>query len=329
MLNRCKPALIAIDEAHCISQWGHDFRPEYLQIGELKNAFPDVPIIALTATADETTRKDIIVRLNLNNPNVKISSFDRPNIRYTAIERFNVLDQISSFLKNQQGNSGIIYCSSRAKVDEMASRLNSKGYRVVAYHAGFSAEERAIAQDRFLNDDVLIMIATVAFGMGINKPNVRFVIHANVPRSIEAYYQETGRAGRDGLPAEALLLYHSKDFIWFRKLIDEKEPGIHKSMESHKLNEMDAFIQAKVCRRIVLLNYFGEHRTDKCNNCDICLYPLEHYDGLLDAQKVLSCIYRTGQRFGSQYITDVLRASTRAQIKENKHNELSVYGTLA
>lgn len=326
LIRAIPPSLIAIDEAHCISQWGHDFRPEYLQIGQLKAKFPNIPIIALTATADEMTRKDIIERLNLNQPNIRISSFDRPNIRYTVVERFNPLEQISSFLENQKGNSGIIYCSSRAKVDDMASRLANRGYSVVAYHAGLTPDARAYAQERFLKDDVPIMIATVAFGMGINKPNVRFVIHANVPRTIEAYYQETGRAGRDGLPAEALLLYNSKDFNWYKKLLDEKEEGVHKSIESHKLNEMVAFTQAQTCRRIVLLNYFGEHRIEKCNNCDVCLYPLEHYDGLVDAQKILSCVYRVEQRYGAQYIVDVLRGSNRASIKENGHHALSVYG---
>lgn len=326
MITAIPPALIAIDEAHCISQWGHDFRPDYLQIGQLKATLPNTPLIALTATADEMTRKDIIMRLNLTNPQVWLTSFDRPNIRYTVVERFNQLDQISSFLQNQKGNSGIIYCSSRARVDDMTTRLASRGYSVAAYHAGLTNEERANAQERFIKDDVLIMIATVAFGMGINKPNVRFVIHANVPKNIEAYYQETGRAGRDGLPAEALLLNNERDFNWYQTLIQDKEPGFQKSVEQHKLNEMIAFTQAQTCRRIVLLNYFGEHRTEKCNNCDVCLYPLQHYDGLIDAQKILSCVYRVGQRFGIQYIVDVLRGSTRSPIKENGHDKLQVYG---
>lgn len=326
MITAIPPALIAIDEAHCISQWGHDFRPDYLQIGQLKATLPNTPLIALTATADEMTRKDIIMRLNLTNPQVWLTSFDRPNIRYTVVERFNQLDQISSFLQNQKGNSGIIYCSSRARVDDMTTRLASRGYSVAAYHAGLTNEERANAQERFIKDDVLIMVATVAFGMGINKPNVRFVIHANVPKNIEAYYQETGRAGRDGLPAEALLLNNERDFNWYQTLIQDKEPGFQKSVEQHKLNEMIAFTQAQTCRRIVLLNYFGEHRTEKCNNCDVCLYPLQHYDGLIDAQKILSCVYRVEQRFGMQYIVDVLRGSTRSPIKENGHDKLQVYG---
>ncbi|WP_392563944.1 DNA helicase RecQ [Orbus wheelerorum] len=326
MLKSVAPSLIAIDEAHCISQWGHDFRPEYLQIGQLKAKFSAVPIIALTATADDVTRKDIIERLNLDKPQVRLTSFDRPNIRYTVVERLNPLEQVSSFLTNQKGNSGIIYCSSRAKVDDMASRLANRGYSVAAYHAGLTTQERANAQERFLKDDVAIMVATVAFGMGINKPNVRFVIHANAPRTIEAYYQETGRAGRDGLPAEAILLNNERDFNWYQTVIAEKEEGFHKSVELHKLSEMIAFTQAQTCRRIVLLNYFGEHRVEKCNNCDVCLYPLEHYNGLVDAQKILSCVYRVGQNYGTQYLVDVLRGSNRSSIKENGHNTLSVYG---
>lgn len=326
MIKSVVPALIAIDEAHCISQWGHDFRPEYLQLGQLKTQLPHVPIIALTATADEVTRQDIITRLNLDNPKIRLSSFDRPNIRYTIVEQFNPLEQVVAFIENQKGNSGIIYCSSRAKVEDMATRLAKKGFAVAAYHAGLTQDERTLAQERFLKDDILIMVATVAFGMGINKPNVRFVIHANVPRTIEAYYQETGRAGRDGLPAEAILLYNSRDFNWYKKIIDEKEAGIHKTIELHKLNEMEAFVEAKTCRRVVLLNYFGEHRTENCNNCDVCLYPPEHYDALLDAQKILSCVYRVEQRFGAQYIADVLRGANRATIREHGHDKLSVFG---
>lgn len=326
LIQQNPPSLIAIDEAHCISQWGHDFRPDYRQLGQLSTRFPDVPIIALTATADKMTQADIIHQLKLVDPLVVVRSFDRPNIRYTVVEKFNLTEQIVSFIENQKGNSGIIYCASRSKVEDMTTRLIARGFSTIAYHAGLTTNERQQAQYAFLKDDVQIIVATVAFGMGINKPNVRFVIHADCPRSIEAYYQETGRAGRDGVPAEAILFFSSKDLNWYYQQIAEKIDGEHKEVELHKIKTMESFAKSLICRRIVLLNYFGEHRTTSCNNCDICLYPPEHYDGLIDAQKVLSCIYRVEQRYGAQYIVDILRGSARAQIKENDHDKLSVYG---
>ena len=326
MIEKHPPSLIAIDEAHCISQWGHDFRPDYRQLGQLSARFPDIPLVALTATADKMTQTDIIHQLKLVDPLVVVRSFDRPNIRYTVVDKFNLTEQVVSFIETQKGNSGIIYCSSRSKVEDMATRLAARGFSVIAYHAGLTNSERLQAQESFLKDNVQIIVATVAFGMGINKPNIRFVIHADCPRTIEAYYQETGRAGRDGVPAEAILLFNGKDLNWYHRQIADKMDGKHKEVEQHKVNAMESFAQSLTCRRIVLLNYFGENHSEPCNNCDICLYLPEMYDGLIDAQKVLSCVYRVEQRYGAQYISDVLRGSARSQIKENGHDKLSVYG---
>lgn len=324
-LSSWHPALIAVDEAHCISQWGHDFRPEYGAIGRLRERFPTLPIMALTATADSTTRQDILQRLQLHDPFIQVSSFDRPNIRYTLVDKYKPTDQLLTYLRDQRGKCGIIYCNSRAKVEDITARLQSRGWSVGAYHAGLEADERARVQEAFQRDDLQIVVATVAFGMGINKPNVRFVFHLDIPRNIESYYQETGRAGRDGLPAEAMMLYDPADMGWLRRCLDEKSPGLSQDIERHKLNAMGAFAEAQTCRRLVLLNYFGENRQAACGNCDICLDPPRRYDGLVDAQKALSTIYRVGQRFGMGYIVEVLRGAANQRIKEFGHDKLPVY----
>ena len=325
-LKNWKIAFIAIDEAHCISQWGHDFRPEYSTLGTVKNHFQHLPIVALTATADSATRLDIIQQLNLNDPFIQISSFDRPNIHYQLQEKFKPFEQLYRYIRQQRGKSGIVYCNSRNKVEETVERLKRRGISVASYHAGMDITQRTCIQDAFLRDDIQIVVATVAFGMGINKPNVRFVVHFDIPRNIESYYQETGRAGRDGLDAQAVLFYDPADMVWLRRCLEAKPDNALKLIEQHKLNAMHAFAEAQTCRRLVVLNYFGENRQQPCNNCDICLDPPKQYDGLIDAQKALSCVYRLGQRFGLGYVTEVLRGANNQRIREFGHEQLSVYG---
>ena len=326
LISYSKVCFIAIDEAHCISQWGHDFRPEYTQLGGLKASFPDAPIMALTATADYATQQDILRHLNLKNLHKYIGSFDRPNIRYTLEEKYKPMEQLTRFVLAQKGKSGIIYCNSRNKVERIAESLRNKGVSAAAYHAGMETAIRERVQQDFQRDNVQVVVATIAFGMGINKSNVRFVAHFDLPRSIESYYQETGRAGRDDLPAEAVLFYEPADYAWLQKILFEKPETPQRQIEQHKLEAIGEFAESQTCRRLVLLNYFGEHRQTPCNNCDICLDPPKKYDGLVDAQKVMSTIYRVGQCFGAHYVISVLRGMHNQKIIERQHHKLSVYG---
>jgi ATP-dependent DNA helicase RecQ len=319
-------ALFAIDEAHCVSQWGHDFRPEYLQLGSLRRLFPEVPRIALTATADPQTRDDILHRLELEQARCYAAGFDRPNIRYTVVEKRKPFDQLTAFLKSRPDEAGIVYALSRKRVEMLAERLTAAGISASPYHAGLGTSERKRVQDAFLNDDLQVVTATVAFGMGIDKPNVRFVVHYDIPKNIESYYQETGRSGRDGLPAEALLLFGYGDIAIARGLIETGNNEEQKRIELHKLNAMIGFAEALTCRRRVLLGYFGEPLEKDCGNCDVCLHPPERYDATEDVQKALSCVYRVGQRFGAGHVIDVLRGSDKQRIRDLGHDKLTTYG---
>ncbi|MCL4776893.1 MAG: DNA helicase RecQ [Gammaproteobacteria bacterium] len=319
-------ALIAVDEAHCVSQWGHDFRPEYAALGELRQQLPGVPLIALTATADPQTRQDIMRVLKLADASVHVTSFDRPNIRYGVRPKQRPLEQLLRFLASQGRESGIVYALSRRRVEEIATALASRGLRAAAYHAGLPAAERDAVQEQFLRDELQIVVATVAFGMGIDKPNVRFVVHHDMPRHIEGYYQETGRAGRDGLPAEALLLFGTQDVVIARQLLEENANPEQRRIEAHKLQAMVGFAESLTCRRQVLLGYFGEALADPCGNCDVCLDPPERMDATEAARKALSCIYRVGQRFGMKYVVDVLRGADNERIRQLGHQRLSTWG---
>jgi ATP-dependent DNA helicase RecQ len=319
-------ALFAIDEAHCISQWGHDFRPEYRQLGRLRGIFPGIPLIALTATAEAHTRQDILERLDLRQARCYISGFDRPNIRYTVLEKRKPFGQLTTFLQPRYRGAGIVYCLSRQRVEKVAGALCEAGFRAAPYHAGLAAGARKKVQEDFLRDDIRIIVATVAFGMGIDKSNIRYVVHYDIPKNIESYYQETGRAGRDGLAAEALLLFGYGDIAVARGLIDNTQNPERKRIELHKLNSMVSYAEALSCRRRILLGYFGDSLAEDCGNCDICLHPPRLVDVTEDARKALSCVYRVGQRFGMGHVIDVLRGSQKERLLELHHDQLSTYG---
>lgn len=327
LLERIEVALFAIDEAHCVSQWGHDFRPEYVQLSLLHERFPRVPRIALTATADEPTCREIIERLGLQQAKQFIASFDRPNIRYRVIQKQNAKEQLHQFLLAEHaGDAGIVYCLSRKRVEDTAAWLCEKGWNALPYHAGLTNAVRQEHQRHFIREEGRIMVATVAFGMGIDKPNVRFVAHLDLPKSMEGYYQETGRGGRDGLPANAWLAYGLNDVIMLRQILDGSEADEqHKRLERRKLDALLGFCETTLCRRQVLLHYFGEQYTGPCNNCDNCLEPVATWDGKIAAQMALSCVYRTGQRFGVKHLIDVLLGKNTPQIQRFQHDKVSTF----
>ncbi|MEK6560528.1 MAG: DNA helicase RecQ, partial [Nitrospirota bacterium] len=322
-----KVSLFAIDESHCISEWGHDFRPEYRQLKMLKDKFPQVPLIALTATATPVVQKDIISQLRLRDSKVFTASFNRKNLYYQIRPKDNPFRQILQYLEERKKESGIIYCQSRKSVEDLADRLQTKGYRAFPYHAGLTSNIRTNNQERFIHDDAEIIVATIAFGMGIDKPNVRYVIHYDLPKSIEGYYQETGRAGRDGLKSDCILFFSYADKFKIEHFIEQKTDEKEKQSAYKQLREIIAYCESKVCRRRTLLAYFGENFDEpNCCNCDTCIEPKERFDGTIAAQKILSCIYRTGERFGITYVADVLTGSKNQKILENSHDTIKTYG---
>jgi ATP-dependent DNA helicase RecQ len=328
LLQRMRIALFAIDEAHCVSQWGHDFRADYLELSVLHREFPDVPRIALTATADVRTRQEIITRLDLGSARQFLAGFDRPNICYRIALKDNPRQQLLRFLRDEHpADAGIVYCLSRQKTEETAAWLQTQGFSALPYHAGLAAGMRAEHQARFLREEGIIMVATIAFGMGIDKPDVRFVAHLDMPKTIESYYQETGRAGRDGEPATALLLYGLQDVIKLREMMAQSQGSEeHKRAEQHRLNAMLGLCEITSCRRQALLRYFGEELAEPCGNCDTCLNPVATWDGTEAARKALSAVYRTGQRFGVNHLIDVLRGAENDRIFQFEHHHLPVFG---
>lgn len=327
LLERSPVNLFAIDEAHCVSQWGHDFRQDYLGLHALAERFPGIPRLALTATADARTRSEIVTRLKLARPACFVSGFDRPNIRYSVRIKTSANAQLLDFLDDHRDESGIVYCLSRRKTEATAEMLCAGGHDALPYHAGLPSALRTRHQDRFLRDDGVVIAATVAFGMGIDKPNVRFVAHADLPKSVEAYYQETGRAGRDGEPAEAWMIYGLQDAVRLRQMLDESEADEqHKKIERAKLDALLGWCEVTTCRRAALLRYFGDDPPPACGNCDICLAPPKTWNGTVPAQKLMSCIVRTGQRFGAGHVIDVLRGKDTAKVRQHRHERLSTYG---
>src|SRR5713101_3405757 len=329
MLDRAPIALFAIDEAHCVSQWGHDFRPEYIGLSIIAERFPDVPRVALTATADELTRREIVDRLGLADAPHFVASFDRPNIRYEIVDKQSAPAQLKAFISERHaGDAGIVYCLSRAKVEDTAAALTKAGIPALPYHAGLDGGQRARNQDRFINEDGVVIVATIAFGMGIDKPDVRFVAHLDLPKSIEAYYQETGRAGRDGKPSSAWMAYGLSDIVQQRRMIDESTGSdAFKRVSIGKLDALVGLAETAGCRRSRLLGYFGEAvSAGNCGNCDNCIAPPQVRDGRIVAQKLLSCVYRTGQRFGAMHLIDVLVGRMTDRVKQFGHDKLSVFG---
>ncbi len=327
LLQNSQIALFAIDEAHCVSQWGHDFRPEYRELSRLVELFPNIPRLALTATADDPTRKEIRQRLGLEQSAQFIGGFDRPNIRYRIQEKNRGKEQILSLIKAHPRQAGIVYCLSRAGTNDMAEWLNQQGIAALPYHAGLSADTRQFNQNRFLREDGLVMVATVAFGMGIDKPDIRFVAHLDMPSSIEAYYQETGRAGRDGAPAETLMLYGLQDMVRRRQMLESGDsPEERRQLERRKLDALLGLCEVTSCRRQTLLRYFGDPLAQPCGNCDTCLQPPQTFDGTVAAQKALSAVFRTGQRFGVAHLIDVLRGQTSEKIERLGHDQLKTFG---